>query len=156
MKKLLSIILIAVLVTSCYDSNNTAEKTKEAEKNINKNTVFSFDVNNLQEGCSSNSDMVCTINTAVKCTLNPSFSECNKIKNSLPAFIFMQDDSLKRPTFQSYKITKLSPRNDGTVEVYTQSSCNGNWFGLCNGNIVYIMKNINSKWIITDIYAIEF
>ena len=43
---------------------------------------------------------------------------------------------------KTYKITKMSPREDGSVEVYTQSSCNGNWFGLCNGNIVYVMKNI--------------
>lgn len=156
MKKILHIILIAVFITSCYDNNNTTEKTKEAEKTINKNSVFSFDINNLKEGCSDDSDMICTINVAVKCILNPSFSECIKTKEFLPSFIFMQDENLKRPTFQSYKITKLSPRNDGNVEVYTQSSCNGNWFGLCNGNIVYVMKNINSKWTITDIYAIEF
>lgn len=149
-------ILITVFIASCYDNNNTTEKTKEAEKNINKDTVFSFDINNLKEGCTNNSDMICTINTAIKCTLNPFFSECAKSKKILPSFIFIQDENLKRPTFQTYKITKLSPRNDGTVEVYTQSSCNGNWFGLCNGNIVYIMKNINSKWIITDMYAIEF
>ena len=67
----------------------------------------------------------------------------------------MKDESLKRPTFQSYKINKIVPRNDGTIEIFTKSSCNGNWFGLCNGNIIYVMKNIKDKWNIIDIYAIE-
>ena len=73
----------------------------------------------------------------------------------MPSFVFMQDESLQRPTFQSYKITKLKPRSDGAIEVFTQSSCNGNWFGLCNGNIIYVIKNTNSIWQIIDIYAIE-
>ena len=67
----------------------------------------------------------------------------------------MEDESLQRPTQQSYKITKLKPLNDGTVEVYTQSTCNGVWFGLCNGNIIYVMKNVNNKWQVKDIYAIS-
>ena len=68
----------------------------------------------------------------------------------MPSFVFMQDETLTRPTFQSYKITKLTPRADGSVEVHTQSSCNGNWFGLCNGNIIYVMKNINCKVLLRD------
>ena len=115
-----------------------------------------FSVENISTGCDSDSEIVCTINLAVKCTLNPDFSECKSAKDKLPSFVFMQDETLQRPTFQSYKITKLKPRSDGAVEVYTQSSCNGNWFGLCNGNIIYVMKNYDSQWHIIDMYALEF
>lgn len=156
MKKTIFTIFSLLIIIACSQRDTTEEKTKEANKTLDKETVFSFDVNNLKSGCDYNSELICIINNTVKCILNPSFEECEKIKNKIPAFVFMQDETLQRPTFQSYKITKLTPRNDGAVEVYTQSSCNGNWFGLCNGNIVYVMKNIDNQWIIKDIYALEF
>lgn len=156
MKKLLTIVLFSILTFACYQKDTTTEKIKEAEQTIDKNTVFSFEKNNLQEGCLSSSDLICTINTTVKCILDPKFAECETKSDTFPAFVLMQDDSLQRPTFQTYKINKLTPREDGAVEVHTQSSCNGSWFGLCSGNIVYVMKNINSKWKIIDIYALEF
>ena len=156
MKKIFLILFTLLMITACYQKDTTAEKTKEENSNLDKNTVFSFDINNLKEGCDTNSELICTINSAIKCILNPNFEECNKIKEKIPSFIFIQDETLHRPSFQSYKINKLTPREDGTIEVHTQSSCNGNWFGLCNGNIIYIMKNINSEWYITDMYALEF
>lgn len=156
MKKLIITTFSFLILLACSQKDTTAEKTKEANINLDKDTVFSFDVSNLKTGCENNSELICTINYAVKCTLNPNFDDCEKQKNILPSFIFMQDESLQRPTFQSYKINKISPREDGAVEVYTQSSCNGNWFGLCNGNIVYVMKNLDSKWYIKDMYALEF
>ena len=140
-------------IVSCSKENSNTEKTNK--NNINKETIFSFDLHNMEEGCSSSSEMICIINNSIKCTLDPLFEECKKYKNRIPPFIFMQDENLKRPTIQSYKITKLVPRNDETIEVVTNSSCNGNWFGLCNGNIIYVMKNINSNWHIIDIYAVE-
>ena len=156
MKKYIITILSIVFITACSPKDTTTEKTKEANSSLDKNTVFSFDVNKLKIGCDYSSELVCIINYAIKCTLNPNFEECKKIKNKIPSFVFMNDESLQRPTFQSYKINKLTPREDGAIEVYTQSSCNGNWFGLCNGNIVYVMKNIDSEWYIKDIYSIEF
>ena len=48
-----------------------------------KDTVFSFDVSNIKSGCESNSDLICTINYAVKCTLNPQFDDCEKQKDKL-------------------------------------------------------------------------
>ena len=156
MKKYISVILSFIFIVACSQKDTTAEKTKEANSSLDKNTVFSFELANLKTGCDYDSDLICTINNAIKCTLNPLFEECEKIKETIPSFVFMQDETLQRPTFQSYKINKLSPRDDGAVEVYTQSSCNGNWFGLCNGNIVYVMKNIDSKWYIKDMYALEF
>ena len=156
MKKAITTLFFILFIISCSQKDTTAEKTKEANSNLDKNTVFSFDVNNLKTGCDYDSELVCTINSAVKCTLNPLFEECEKLKDRLPTFVFMQDETLQRPTFQSYKINKLTPREDGAIEVYTQSTCNGNWFGLCNGNIVYVMKSIDSKWYIKDMYALEF
>lgn len=156
MKKTILTILSLLLITACSPKDTTVEKTKEANSTLDKDTVFSFDVSNLTSGCNIDSDLICTINNAVKCILNPQFNDCKKQKDKLPSFVFMQDESLQRPTFQSYKITKITPREDGNIEVYTQSSCNGNWFGLCNGNIVYVMKNLDSKWYIKDIYALEF
>lgn len=156
MKKAITTLFFILFIISCSQKDTTAEKTKEANSNLDKNTVFSFDVNSLKTGCDYDSELVCTINNAVKCTLNPLFKECEKLKDRLPAFVFMQDENLQRPTFQSYKINKLTPREDGAIEVYTQSTCNGNWFGLCNGNIVYVMKSIDSKWYIKDMYALEF
>lgn len=156
MKKIFFILISFFIISACSQKDTTAEKTKEANSNLDKNTVFYFDINNLKSGCDTDSELICTINTAVKCTLNPTFEDCEKSKKQLPAFVFMQDESLQRPSFQSYKINKLIPREDGSVEVHTQSSCNGNWFGLCNGNIVYVMKNLDSKWYIKDMYALEF
>lgn len=156
MKQILIIFLSVLLVLSCKKQDTTTEKATEASTNLDTESVFSFSLDNLQEGCDIKSDIICTINTSIKCILNPEFSECKKAKDFIPSFIFIQDESLQRPTFQSYKITKLKPRSDGAVEVYTNSSCNGNWFGLCNGNIIYVMKNYDSKWYIIDIYALEF
>lgn len=156
MKKNILLLLSSLFIISCGKNDTTIEKTKEASANLDTETVFSFDINNLQPECNNSSDLICSINTTVKCIINPNFSECAKNKDFMPPFIFMQDENLARPTFQSYKITKLVPRADGAVEAFTQSSCNGNWFGLCNGNIVYVMKNIDSLWHVIDIYAIEF
>lgn len=155
MKKFLSFFLCIMLI-SCGEQDTTAEKTPQASKNLDKETVFSFDVNNLKSGCESTSEIVCAINMTIKCILNPDFSECSDNRSNMPSFVFMRDETLQRPTFQSYRINKMKPRNDGAVEIYTQSSCNGNWFGLCNGNIVYVMKNIDSKWRVIDMYALEF
>lgn len=156
MKNFLKLFVFVFLLTSCGEKDTTAEKSKEAASSLDTETVFSFDVNDLQEECNNISELVCSINTTVKCILNPTLSICEKNKEKMPSFVFMQDESLSRPTFQSYKITKLAPREDGAVEVFTKSSCNGNWFGLCNGNIVYVMKNINSTWRVVDLYALEF
>ena len=155
MKKLF-ILFCFVALSACSPKDTTKEKTPEAEQSLDKETVFSFDVSNLKSGCETDSEIICAVNKTIKCILNPSFEECEKNKENMPSFVFMQDESLQRPTFQSYKINKLLPREDGSVEIHTQSSCNGNWFGLCNGNIIYVMKNIDSVWRVADMYAVEF
>lgn len=156
MKKFLSICAILLAITACSKADE-AQKTPapQASASIDKETVFSFDINTIVPGCDSDSEIVCAINASIKCTINPEFTECAELKAYMPNFIFMQDESLQRPTAQSYRITKMKPLSDGTVEVYTQSTCNGNWFGLCNGNIIYVMDRQNNRWVVKDIYAIE-
>ncbi len=155
MKKLIFFAFILIL-SACSKSPDSSTKAQAETPSIDQETVFSFNLDNLSTGCSSPSEMICTINTAVKCIINPDFDDCEKAKDVLPSFVFMQDESLQRPTFQSYQIDKITPRADGLIEVRTKSSCNGNWFGLCNGNIIYVMKYSDSHWIITDMYAVEF
>ena len=156
MKNFLYILSLIFAVSACSPQDNTAAQTAQESSSIDKDTVFSFSADNLTSGCDNSSEMICTINLAVKCIINPDFSECEEAKKNLPSFVFMIDESLQRPTFQSYQIDKISPRGDGAVEVHTKSSCNGNWFGLCNGNIIYVMKHIDNHWQILDIYAVEF
>lgn len=145
-----------IILTACSKTDDSSTKIQAESASLDKNTIFSFSADNLTSGCDNTSEMICTINTAIKCTINPNFGDCVNYKDSLPSFVFMQDESLQRPTFQSYQIEKISPREDGQIDVHTKSSCNGNWFGLCNGNIIYVMKYSDSHWIITDMYAIEF
>ena len=158
MKKFLSLCLIFLSLNACSktDEQNQNETQKpEASAGIDSEKVFSFDINTLKPGCDNESQIVCAINASIKCTINPAFAECAELKAYMPNFIFMEDESLQRPTSQSYKITKIKPLSDGTVEVYTQSTCNGNWFGLCNGNIIYVMDYQNNRWVVKDLYAVE-
>lgn len=157
MRSFFYIFLAALIVISCskQDNNNAnATQTQPASTDIS-DEVFSFDINTLTPGCPTDSQIVCAINMSIKCTINPQFSECAENASSMPKFVFMEDESLQRPTSQSYKITKIKPLQDNTIEVYTQSTCNGNWFGLCNGNIIYVMDSSSGKWIVKDIYAVE-
>ncbi len=164
MKKLFALLFLTVFVYACSKNDSqkqenqataNAEIAANASQTIDKDTVFSFDINTLSPGCDNNSQIVCAINATVKCTINPHFEECANLKSAMPSFVFMEDESLQRPTSQSYKITKIKPLNDGSIEVYTQSTCNGNWFGLCNGNIIYVLKMQDNSWIVKDLYAIE-
>lgn len=158
MNKILSLCAVLLALSACSKADEqTAQPAPapEASAGIDNETVFSFDLNTLKPGCDNESQIVCAINASIKCTINPAFADCLEQKAYMPNFIFMQDDSLQRPTSQSYKITKIKPLPDGTVEVYTQSTCNGNWFGLCNGNIIYVMDFQNNRWVVKDLYAVE-
>lgn len=66
----------------------------------------------------------------------------------------MEDESLQRPTEMTFRVYKLKPLKSGSVELYTESTCNGNWFGLCQGNIIYVLTPNGDKWNVNDIYAI--
>ena len=158
MKKYTLIILALLAFTGCSDEANNTAQTQQSANTITqeldyKDKVFAFKAAELQTGCQDDSQMICAINLAVKCTLNPKFSECDKSK--MPRFIFMEDESLDRPSELSYQIKKIRPLQDGTVEVITQSLCNGNWFGLCNGTIIYVMSFQNNDWKVKDLYALQ-
>lgn len=160
MPKLLSVLAAVCLIAACSPQETEQDKTAEnispaAPQVPLDEEIYSFDLNTLTPGCSGDSQIICAINMSVKCTINPEFSECAEHKDEMPDFVFMQDESLQRPTSQSYKITKIKPLKDNLVEVYTQSTCNGNWFGLCNGNIIYVMNLKDGKWIVNELYAIE-
>ncbi len=156
MKKYLTLLAALCLICAC--SEQKQKETSVEEQKVQAPTItdyaekeFVFNATSLTAGCSENSDLVCTINMAIKCSINPKLEDCDAKR--LPKFIFMEDESLERPTQVTYKISKLKPLAGGLVEVYTVSHCNASWFGLCEGNIIYVTSPTSGKWTIKDIYA---
>lgn len=164
MKKYWVLLLALNLLVSCSDKKDetkteeTVAKTEEAEAykapQIDYATkTFEFKKDGLVSGCKDDSEIICTINLTIKCSIDPKFAECDKQK--MPKFIFMDDESIERPTEVNYKIIKLKPLAEGQLEVFTQSTCNGSWFGLCNGNIIYVMEQKKGHWVVRDLYALQ-
>lgn len=148
MKKTLYAFLTIILISAC------SQKNSEQNENTFEDREYSYNAENLTEYCTINSEIACAVEAAVKCIINPKLSICDKL--GLPDFVFMDDEDLQRPTEQSFRITKLKPLAENIIEVHTIGSCNGNMFGLCNGNIIYVLKNKNnSGWRVSDVYAIE-
>ena len=69
--------------------------------------------------------------------------------------MFADDNNLGRPTRQSFQFIKNKLLDDTTMEVLTKGECDKNWFGNCQGNIIYVLSNKTGKWIVKEIYAIE-
>ncbi len=171
MNKFLYVLSALLLISACSDEKktqqeelstlSTQEALEEGEEIVARpqfdvefeDIVYHYDINNLPQGCDKGSDMVCAIDLQVKCTINPKLAECDAKK--LPRFTFMEDESLQRPTQSSFQIVKLKPIDATTVEVYTKSECNGVWFGLCKGNIVYVLSNAKGSWVVKDLYALQ-
>lgn len=161
--KFVSLLLtIFLFVTACSDKNNDNQSSQNSTTQNNEilsadfsDKIFHFNLDSADQPCSEKSKIVCAINLAIQCTLNPKLDKCLAHKNNLPNFIFMEDEFLGRPTEQSYQITKIKPLPNNQFEIFTLGTCNGNWFGLCNGKIIYVMKNDNDNWSIIDIYAME-
>ena len=161
-KILISFVLMLVILVGLY-----AWKTKtsapimvsDAKPAIGRkvkaydNKVYAYDKDNLKASCDLESPMACAVEYAIKCTLNPDFGNCRDSK--LPKFIFMSDESLKRPTEMTFKIAKIKPINNELIEIHTDSTCNGNWFGLCQGRVIYVLVPFGNTWRVKDIYAIE-
>ena len=117
-------------------------------------TLFSFKKEELTKECSTSNAQLCAIEQAVKCTINPDLEGCSEAK--LPKFIFLSDSGIDRPSEISYKLTDKKILNNQNVEFYTDSSCNGTWFGLCHGRVIYVLApEGNNNWSVKDIYAIE-
>lgn len=163
MKKILSVFLISSLLLACSPKEEENTPPPEASEASAlqapsvpvSDEVYSFELQTLTPGCSNESQMICAVNLMVKCTINPDFAECTTNKDKMPKFTFMVDESLGRPTKQTYQITKIKPLPEGLVEVYTKSECDGKWFGLCKGNIIYVMQQKNNLWTVKDVYAVE-
>ncbi len=151
------VLAAAVLLSACSDGGS--EKTSgDAPAEISagiENKIFSFNLQNAVEDCREDSGMVCAVNLALRCTIKPDAPFCQDNKDKMPSFIFMNDESLGRPSEITYQILKLKPLPNGQVEMYTRGSCNGKWFGLCQGNIIYVMRQQNGTWAVDDIYAME-
>lgn len=162
-KKLVVVLcMLALLGFSFY----LVSKTKDADRTVVEADVvevempklpeqtFTFSADSLSPQCALDDTMFCAVETAVKCTINPNLPFCAKA--DLPKFVFMQEPGLDRPTEMSYKIIDKKILNNDTTEVYTESNCNGNWFGLCQGTIIYVMaQKPENAWYVKDIYAIE-
>lgn len=156
MKKFVFYALALMMISSC------SKKTEEQPQEENSATVeesfvdqeYFYNTESVSEDCALNSEIACAVEAAVKCVISPKRDVCETL--GLPQFVFMEDEDLQRPTEQSFKITKLKSLSADTLEVYTQGTCNGNMFGLCNGTIIYVLKNKHeSGWQVSDVYAIE-
>ncbi len=164
LKKIIVIVLLLALLCFSFSlifktkSNlpvviEESETAAVEEQNL-PDTLFAFSAADLNENCVSDEAMFCAVETAVKCTLNPEFAPCAKA--NLPKFIFMTDSSLDRPTEMSYKIIDKKSLSNDTVEIYTESNCNGGWLGLCQGTIIYVLApKPENQWYVKEIYAIE-
>lgn len=155
MKNLLFICCLVTFVAACKPADSEKKEPAPAAQTFSDTETYSFSADSLTPGCDADSEIVCAINLSVKCTINPAFSECAANKDYLPKFTFMEDDNLRRPSNLAYRINKIKPLEDGSIEVYTTSSCDGVWFGLCNGNIIYSLSTVNGRWAVKDLYAVE-
>ncbi|MBO6281044.1 MAG: hypothetical protein J6N49_00785 [Alphaproteobacteria bacterium] len=119
-------------------------------------TLYTFNVENLPEECTEQNEMLCAVEQAIKCTINVDMKNCSNL--NLPKFIFMNDQSIERPTEISYKFVNKKVLPNNTIEIYTDSVCNARWFGLCQGTVIYVLTptgNNIKEWRVKDIYAIE-
>lgn len=166
MKKNLLIMLLVLILCAFlgvlgfyYLSPQVAEPSASVEKvEINNQKtdeadLLSYKKGNLSSDCSADSKMLCAVDFAVKCTIDPEFEGCRESR--LPKYIFMQDESLNRPTEISFVVRKIKPISADVVEVHTDSKCNGTWFGLCQGRVIYVVVPQEDTWRVKDVYAIE-
>ena len=168
MKKFLLALGSVLLISACSDqkeeknpTQDTAVRAESSEQevvlptydmNFEKQT-YRYDIQDLETNCNKGSEIVCAVELQVKCTINPKLAICDHKK--LPRFTFMEDESLRRPTTMSFQMIKIKPIDAQTIEVYTQSECNGGWFGLCQGNIIYVLNHKSGQWIVKDVYALQ-
>lgn len=172
MKKFALVIVLIVILIILYFVWNANIEEKDISTDYNEVTEIldtgemivipptiefnnekrSFDNSEAEIECKE-SQAVCAVDRAVRCTINPNLLICDKSK--LPRFIFMDDEGLGRPTRIEYKIIKDHPIDMNNIEIQTVSTCDGMWFGLCNGNIIYVLSNSTGEWIVKDIYALE-
>lgn len=174
MKKLWLVLGVLALASACSDKQDNEENKEnlpleavleESEQIVvqpefdvkYEEEVYKYNLSNISAGCDKGSEIVCAVDLAAKCTVNPDFAECDKTQ--MPKFMFMSKESLQmddgtsvRPTEMTFQITKIKPIDVNMIEVYTEGTCNGTWFGLCQGKIIYVLSNKTGKWIVKDVY----
>lgn len=164
LKKVVVILgCLVVLGFSAYLLQKTPKESQKQTQNFASvqdqtpefpDTLFAFDKETLVPQCSLADPQLCAVETAVKCTINPEMANCKTA--DLPQFIFMKDSGVDRPTEISYRFTNKKVLPNQNTEFYTESSCNGTWFGLCQGTVIYVIaQNDKGTWYVKDIYAIE-
>ena len=117
-------------------------------------SIHSYKKGSLSEKCDAEDQIFCAIERAVKCTLEPQYSECSK--DSVPSFVLGTAEIDVRPSELSFSITKIKPIPDSRdVSVYTKSTCNASWYGLCNGTVIYSLTPRDGYWAVTNVYALE-
>lgn len=127
--------------------------TVQEQREVN-DSVHSYSLDEVKSGCSLEDKIFCAVEQAVKCTLKPELQGCGKEK--VPGFILGRPDVTERPTEMSFAITKIKPiAGSGEVFVYTKSTCNTVWFGLCQGTVVYALAVMDGEWVVTNVYALE-
>ena len=167
LKKIIVIIAMLALIGVSFmlvrktpNSNTVVAVSDNQEQEIVEETLpedtYTLNLQNLPTECALNKSILCAVENAVKCTINTEYGKCDKQR--LPKFIFMTDQSINRPTEISFKFINKRPLPNNTVEIYTESNCNGTWFGLCEGTVIYVLapdEQNADNWVVKDIYAIE-
>lgn len=130
------------------------EQAALAEPQIVSDSVHSYNVTDVKSSCSAEDKIFCAVERAVKCTLTPEIDGC--VKENVPSFVLSRPDVTERPTEMSFAITKIKPvAGSSELYVYTKSTCNTVWFGLCEGTVVYALSPVADGWGVTNIYALE-
>lgn len=126
------------------------------EKTVAADGLHTYSAADLSAECSGEDNIFCAVERAVKCTITPELTGCDK--DNVPAFVIGKAEDTERPTEVSFKITKIKPVPDSQdISVYTESDCNAMWFGLCKGTVVYSLspRESDGQWRVTNIFALE-
>ena len=135
---------------SQWDVGETVVTTSDFDI-VYEDIIYSYDKNKLTSKCKEH-EAICAVDLMVRCTINPKMKAC--VADRLPQFVFMEDKYLGRPSQQAFKVTKIKPIDKNTVEIFTEGTCDGQWFGLCSGKVIYVVDNVKGFWRVKDVYAI--
>lgn len=161
MKKFLIFVVVLVVAYFAYDfyKSNQVPDIIEQEAVIEPQFDLVYDASehvykkdSLSLQCDQKSEITCAVETMIKCSITPDLDICEKDK--MPEFVFMQDENLGRPSEISYQISAIKTIDLNTIEVVTQSQCDGQWFGLCQGNVIYVVDNLKGFFRVKDVYAL--
>ena len=166
MKKVLMILIVFVAAYFAFDFYNKHNFNDVIELDTGESVILKpefdlvFDASahlhkkgEIDATCNNESEIICAVETTVKCSVDPTLSICSK--NIVPDYTFMEDDEfLGRPTEVLYRITGIKTIDADTIEVRTKSECNGSWFGLCQGNVIYVVDNVKGFFRVKDVYAL--